>query len=50
MLGTIVVKQVVQGVLRLVQVVKYSNGKTVRRLLDSNGIPTEILEDNGSNN
>ena len=34
----------VNGVLRMVQVVTYSNGKTVKRLLDNNGIPQEILE------
>jgi hypothetical protein len=33
-----------QGKLSLVQYVKYSNGKTVKRVLDSNGLPVAIIE------
>jgi hypothetical protein len=32
-----------QGKLSLVQYVKYSNGKTVKRVLDSNNIPQAII-------
>jgi hypothetical protein len=32
-----------QGKLSLVQYVQYSNGKTVKRVLDSNNIPQAII-------
>jgi hypothetical protein len=32
-----------QGKLTKVQYVKYSNGKTVKRILDKNGIPEFII-------
>lgn len=44
MIGSTIVKQMVRGTMRLVQVVRYSNGKTVKRLLDANGMPEEILD------
>lgn len=37
--------QLVQGNLHLVQYVKYSNGKVVKRVLDKNGLPLFILQD-----
>jgi hypothetical protein len=37
--------QVLQGNLHLVQYVKYSNGKVVRRVLDKDGLPLFILQD-----
>jgi len=37
--------EVYQGTLSLVQYVKYSNGKTVKRVLDKNGLPLFILQD-----
>jgi hypothetical protein len=33
-----------QGSLHLVQYVKYSNGKTVRRVLDKQGLPITVIE------
>jgi len=33
-----------QGNLHLVQYVKYSNGKTVKRVLDKHGLPIFIVE------
>lgn len=36
--------EVYQGTLSLVQYVKYSNGKTVKRVLDKNGIPQIVIE------
>lgn len=33
-----------QGNLSLVQYVKYSNGKTVKRVLDKNGLPQIVIE------
>ena len=33
-----------QGKLSLVQYVKYSNGKTVKRVLDNKGLPVAIIE------
>ena len=33
-----------QGQLTLVQYVKYSNGKTVKRVLDKNGLPQIVIE------
>jgi hypothetical protein len=33
-----------QGNLSLVQYVKYSNGKTVKRVLDKNGLPQMVIE------
>lgn len=33
-----------QGNLTKVQYVKYSNGKTVKRILDKNGIPQLVIE------
>ena len=33
-----------QGNLSLVQYVKYSNGKTVRRVLDKQGLPIIVIE------
>jgi len=44
MIGSKIVKLVVDGVLRTVQVITYSNGKTVKRVLDNNGIPQSILD------
>lgn len=36
--------QLIEGALELVQTIKYSNGNTVRRVLDKvSGIPTRIL-------
>lgn len=37
--------QLIQGNLHLVQYVKYSNGKVVRRVLDKDGLPLFILPD-----
>ena len=34
-----------QGKLSLVQYVKYSNGKTVKRVLDKQGLPVAIIEE-----
>ena len=36
--------EVYQGTLSLVQYVKYTNGKTVKRVLDKNGIPQIVIE------
>ena len=36
--------EVFQGSLHLVQYLKYSNGKTVKRVLDSNGLPQIVIE------
>jgi hypothetical protein len=36
--------EVYQGTLSLVQYVKYSNGKTVKRVLDKNGVPQIVIE------
>jgi len=36
--------QMFQGKLHLVQYVKYSNGKTVKRVLDNKGLPVAIIE------
>jgi hypothetical protein len=36
--------EVYQGTLSLVQYVKYSNGKTVKRMLDKNGVPQIVIE------
>lgn len=44
MIGSTIVKQMVRGTMRFVQVIRYSNGKTVKRLLDKNGMPEEILD------
>ena len=33
-----------QGKLSLVQYLKYSNGKTVKRVLDKQGIPVAIIK------
>jgi hypothetical protein len=33
-----------QGKLSLVQYVKYSNGKTIKRVLDKNGLPQMVIE------
>lgn len=33
-----------QGTLCLVQYVKYSNGKTVKRVLDKDGVPQVVIE------
>jgi len=40
---TTITTELVQGALALIQTIRYTNGKTVRRLLNSNGIPVEIL-------
>jgi predicted DNA-binding antitoxin AbrB/MazE fold protein len=46
MLGTKISKQVIDGVLKLVQTVTYSDGKTVRRVLcPQTMVPQEILEE-----
>lgn len=40
-----ITKEIIEGVLRLVETVVYSNGKKVRRLLNSvTGMPEDILE------
>jgi len=36
--------EVYQGTLSLVQYVKYTNGKTVKRVLDKNGVPQIVIE------
>lgn len=36
--------EVYQGTLSLVQYVRYSNGKTVKRVLDKNGVPQIVIE------
>jgi hypothetical protein len=36
--------EVFQGSLHLVQYVKYSNGKTVKRVLDKQGLPIIVIE------
>lgn len=36
--------EVYQGTLSLVQYVRYSNGKTVKRVLDKDGIPQIVIE------
>ena len=36
--------EVYQGTLSLVQYVKYSNGKTIKRVLDKNGVPQIVIE------
>ena len=33
-----------QGKLTKVQYVKYSNGKTVKRILDKNNVPQQIIQ------
>lgn len=46
MLGQKITKQVINGTLKLVQTLTYSNGKTVRRVLcPKTMVPQEILED-----
>lgn len=44
MLGRIIVKAVIDGVLKNVEVIKYSNGKEVKRVLDKNGVPERIIK------
>lgn len=42
-------KQVINGTLKLVETVIYSDGKRVRRVIDpQTGLPTDILPDNPS--
>lgn len=44
---TTVAKEVMNGTIILVQTIVYSNGKTVRRLLDNKtGVPIAILSTN----
>lgn len=45
MIGIYVVKQVVDGTVRLVQVVKYSSGKVTKRLLARDGVNIERILD-----
>ena len=43
MIGFIIVREFINGVYELVQTIKYSDGKVVRRLLDDKGMPIAIL-------
>ena len=40
-------KEVINGVLRMVQYVTYSNGSRVKRVLDKNGIPESVEQIKG---
>lgn len=43
-ISIMVVRELFQGVLRLVEYVTYSNGRKVKRVLNSNtGVPEEII-------
>ena len=46
MISTVTLK-LINGVLSLVQTVKYNDGTTVVRLLDRNHVPVEILKPRG---
>jgi len=41
---TLFTSEVINGVLSYVQYIKYSNGKEIKRVLDKEGIPTEIID------
>jgi len=40
-------KEVINGVLKMVQYVTYSNGSRVKRVLDKNGIPESVEQIKG---
>ena len=42
-----IAKEVVNGVLNMVQYVTYSNGSRVKRVLDKNGIPESVEQIKG---
>ena len=42
-----IAKEVVNGVLKMVQYVTYSNGPRVKRVLDKNGIPESVEQIKG---
>ena len=44
MFGSYLTSMVVDGVLRLVQVVTYRNGERTLRVLDKDGMPERILK------
>jgi hypothetical protein len=46
MISTVTLK-LINGVLSLVQTVKYNDGTTIIRLLDNNHIPVEIIKPRG---